>query len=110
MCVSCEGRARKAFFHSMQRTINSFERAIRKKGLTLILLIVKPRIGVKWFACKDTRPDAMYDLVVYDGKGKAMVLPDKTGCTDDDLRIEVLTGGTRINGVVPYRDTSLDLF
>ncbi|MBQ9356337.1 MAG: hypothetical protein IJT98_03500 [Prevotella sp.] len=91
--------------------MKQFEAAIRAKGLTPVHLIVARGCKVKWFACKDTRPGAMYSLVVYDSQGKAMVLPD---CQDQDgkngeLLIETPNGGVRINGQVPYRDTCLDI-
>lgn len=95
----------------MERKVEQFEKAILERGLTPIHLILKPREGVKWFACRDTREGAMYALVVYDSKGKALVLPDDQDreTDDDELQIEVVNGGVRINGVVPYRDYSLDL-
>ena len=95
----------------MKREVRLFENAIRTKGLTPVHLIVARGCKVKWFACKDTRPGAMYSLVVYDSQGKAMVLPDcqDQDGKDGDLLVESLNGGIRINGQVPYRDTSLNI-
>mgnify|MGYP006873189743 CR=1 FL=1 len=96
----------------MNKRVKQFEKAIIAKGLTPTHLIVSRSGRVKWFACKDTRPSVMYALVVYDSQGRALVLaenqePDGKG---GELLIETFDKGVRINGQVPYRDSSLDLF
>ena len=88
--------------------VQDFERQIRKKGLKPLQVIFERGSSVKWFICEDTRPEREYDLIVYDSRGKALVLTDYDKTTDI-VNIKSYSGGVTINGEVPMRDSSLDL-
>ena len=88
--------------------VQDFERQIRRKGLKPLQVIFERGSRVKWFVCDDTRAEREYDLIVYDSRGKALVLTDYDKTTDI-VNIEAYNGGVTINGEVPMRDSSLDL-
>ena len=101
--------------------VQDFERQIRRKGLKPLQVIFERGSRVKWFVCDDTRAEREYDLIVYDSRGKALVLTDYDKTTDivnilehyikgpDIMNIKSYSGGVTINGEVPMRDSSLDL-
>lgn len=89
--------------------IDVFEREILKKQLKPIHLIMGRGSKVKWFACLDARPQREYDLIVYDSEGKALVLPTYEQELEN-LNVMPYPGGVTVNGIVPQRDMSLDLF
>ena len=91
---------------------SDFENAISKIGLEMKEVRLEKN-QVKWFICGG---NSEYDIIVYDAKGKALVLrsfawPEEV----HDVHIEVYRDkngqalGVTINGVPVMRDDSLDL-
>ena len=89
-----------------------FEKAILKMGLEPKEVRLEKN-HVKWFLCGG---NSDYDIIVYDSKGKALVLssfewPEEV----NDIKIEVYRDkngqvfGVTIDGVPVMRDDSLDL-
>lgn len=92
-------------------SIDQLETAILAERLTPIHLYMGKGRHVKWFVCLDTRPKKEYALIVYDSKGKALVLPDYHEPIDVETSfvIQEYDGGIKINGYFPQRDHRLDL-
>lgn len=88
--------------------VDEFEKAIIAKGLEPFHVFMVKGGQVKWFACKDTRPNSEYNLIVYDSEGRALVLP----IFPDDLeniKIKEYPGGVSVNKYIAQRAQSLDL-
>lgn len=92
--------------------VNEFEKAILAKGLTPKEVRLDHN-HVKWFICGG---NSDYDIIVFDSKGKALVLPSFFWPEEvNDVHIEVyrdkngLILGVTINGVPAQRDSFLDL-
>lgn len=92
--------------------VNEFEKAIGKMGLEPKEVRLEKN-HVKWFLCGG---NSDYDIIVYDSKGKALVLssfewPEEV----NDIKIEVYRDkngqvlGVTVNGVPVMRDSRLDL-
>jgi len=96
----------------VKMNVEQFEKQILAKQLSPIHLFCGKGGRVKWFVCLDTRPSKEYALIVYDCKGKALVLTDyhEEITPETSFTIQAYPGGVKINSIVPQRDSRLDLF
>ena len=92
--------------------VSEFENAICKIGLEPKEVRLEKN-HVKWFVCGG---NSDYDIIVFDSKGKALVLPTFFWPEEvNDIQIDVYSDvngkvlGVTINGVPVQRDSSLDL-
>lgn len=92
--------------------VNEFENAILKMGLEPEEVRLEKN-QVKWFICSGNDE---YDIIVFDAKGKALVLSSYQWPTDvNDIHIEVYRDkngqvlGVTIDGKPVMRDDRLDL-
>lgn len=91
--------------------LDIFEKQILNKNLRPFEVICGKGGRVKWFLCLDNRPNREYALIVYDEKGKALVLTEyhEEITLDTIFNILPYPGGVKINGYIPMRDSRLDL-
>lgn len=91
--------------------VAEFEEHAKTLSLEPIEVVYGKGSDVVWFICLDRREKKEYGLIVFDSRGKALVVTDfdEEEANENHIHILRYEGGVTVNGQQVYRDDSLDI-
>lgn len=91
--------------------VGIFEEHAVAIGMEPIEVVYGRGNDVVWFVCLDCRENREYGLVVFDSRGRALVMPnfDEEEAREKPIHIMRYEGGVMVNGHPAQRDSRLDM-